>query len=146
MSIVSGRQIKDYMMTHNFVPSNFRITPELIKSVSLSHNRYTAFLKNQRKQKDKEAADQQALVIEKEIKNCEKKKNDQTQLVVSLNGDFVKYSLTGADESNPKKMKEMLVKGRGLKREADKAEKELYKLRKQLSCSKANGNLNKLPF
>ena len=76
MSIVSRRQIKDYMMTHNFVPSNFRITPELIKSVSLSHNRYTAFLKNQRKEKVKEGANQEALVIEKEIKNCEKKKND----------------------------------------------------------------------
>ena len=76
MSIVSRRQIKDYMMTHNFVPSNFRITPELIKSVSFSHNRYTAFLKNQRKEKVKEGANQEALVIEKEIKNCEKKKND----------------------------------------------------------------------
>ena len=43
-SIVSRRRIEDYMITHNFVPSNVRITPELIKSVSLTHNRYTAFL------------------------------------------------------------------------------------------------------
>ena len=79
MSIVSRRRIKDYMITHNFVPSNVRITPELIKSVSLSHNRYTAFLKNQKKEKVKEAADQEALVIEKEIKDSEKKKNDLTR-------------------------------------------------------------------
>ena len=50
MSIVSRRLIKDYMITHNFVPSNFRITPELIKSVSLFHNRCTAFLKDQKKE------------------------------------------------------------------------------------------------
>ena len=79
MSIVSRRRIKDYMITHNFVPSNVRITPELIKSVSLFHNnRYTAFLKDQKKEKAKGAADQQALVLEKEIKDCEKKKNDLT--------------------------------------------------------------------
>ena len=48
MSIVSRRRIKDYMITHNFVPSNVRITPELIKSVNLSHNRYTTFLKDQK--------------------------------------------------------------------------------------------------
>ena len=106
MSIVSRRRIKDYMITHNFVPSNVRITPELIKSVSLSHNnRCTAFLKDQKKQKAKGAADQQALVLEKEIKDYEKKKNDLAQLVESLNGDFVKYSLTAANENDPKKMK-----------------------------------------
>ena len=93
------------MITCNFVPSNFRIAPELFKSISLSHNTYTSFLKDQKKEKAKGAADQQALVLEKEIKDCEKKKNDLTQLVESLNGDFVKYSLTAADKNNPKKMK-----------------------------------------
>ena len=111
MSVVSRRRIKDYMT----VPSNVRIAPELIKFVILSHNRYAAFLKDQKKKKAKGAADQQALVLVKEIKDCEKKKNDLTQLVESLNGDFVKYSLTATDENDPKKMKEMLVKGRGLK-------------------------------
>ena len=125
MTIVSRRQIKDYMITYNFVPSNARITPELIKSVSFSHNRYAAFLKDQRKEKAKGTADQQALVLGKEIKNCEKKKNNLTLLVESFNGDCVKYSLTAADENDPKKMKEMLVKGCGLKLEADKVEKTL---------------------
>ena len=55
------------MITYNVVPSNVRIIPELIKSVSLSHNRYTAFLEDQKKEKAKGAADQQALVLEKEI-------------------------------------------------------------------------------
>ena len=58
MSIVSRRRIRDYVITHNFVPSNVRITPELIKSVSLSQNRYTAFLKDQKKEKAKGTADQ----------------------------------------------------------------------------------------
>ena len=117
MSIVSRRRIKDYMITRNFVPSNVRITPELIKSVSLSHDRYTTFLKDQ--------------------KNCEKKKSDLTQVVESLNGDFGKYSLTAADENDPKKMKEMLVKGRGLKREADKAEKDIIEIEKIIQLLKS---------
>ena len=95
-------------------------------SLSVSHNRYTAF-----------AADQQALVLEKEIKDCEKKKNDLTQLVESLNGDFVKYSLTATDENDPKKMKETLVKGRGLKWEADKAEKDIVEIEKTIELPKS---------
>ena len=143
--------------------------------------------KNQKKDKAKGATNQQAPVLEKEIKDCEKKKNDLTNrrvtrggrggglpcpflkigksalifgknilivinyvlgpfflvlymiayqsalisrklpcsknvvvmrlthLVELLNGDFVKYSLTAADENDPKKIKEMLVKGRDLK-------------------------------
>ena len=73
MSIVSRRWIKAYMITHNFVPSNVRITPDLIKSVSLSHNRYTAFLKNQKKEKAEGAADQQALVPKRKLKIVRKK-------------------------------------------------------------------------
>ena len=95
-------------------------------SLSVSHNRYTAF-----------AADQQALLLEKEIKDFEKKKNDLIQLIGSSNGDFVKYSLTVVDENDPKKMKEMLVKGRGLKREADKAEKDIVEIEKTIELLKS---------
>ena len=91
------------MITHNFVPSNVRITPELIKSVSHSHNRCTAFLKNQKKE-SRRSCRPTSPSTKKEIKDCEKK-TDLTQLVESFNGDFVKYSLTAADENNPKKMK-----------------------------------------
>ena len=52
------------------------------------------------------------------------------QLFELLNGDFVKYSLTAADENDPKNMKEMLVKGHGLKQEADKAEKKIVEIKK----------------
>ena len=128
------------MITHNFVPSNVRITPELINSVSLSHNTYAAFLKEQKKEKAKGAAYQQALVLEKEIKDCDKKKTDLTQLVgdfMKINGIFVKYSLTAADENDPKKMKKMLVKGLGLKREADKAEKDIVEIEKTIELLKS---------
>ena len=51
MSVVSRRRIKDYMITHNFVPSNVRITPELIKSVSLSrNNRYSFFERSEERE------------------------------------------------------------------------------------------------
>ena len=53
MSIVSQRRIKDYMITHNVVPSNVRITPELIKSASLSHNRYTAIIRSEKRESQK---------------------------------------------------------------------------------------------
>ena len=100
-------------------------------SLSVSHNRYTAF-----------AADQQALLLEKEIRDCEKKKNDLIQLIGSSNGDFVKYSLTAVDENDPKKMKEMLVKGRGLKREADKAEKDIVEIEKTIELLKSKLKCN----
>ena len=48
----------------------------------------------------------------------------------------MKYSLTAVDENDPKKMKEMLVKGRGLKREADKAEKDIVEIEKTIELPK----------
>ena len=49
----------------------------------------------------------------------------------------MKYSLTSADENDPNKMKEMLVKGRGLKREADKAEKDIVEIEKIIQLLKS---------
>ena len=66
----------------------------------------------------------------------EKEKRLDT-LVESLNRDFVKYSFTAADENDPKKMKEMLVKGHGLKREADKAEKDTVEIEKTIELLKS---------
>ena len=54
-----------------------------------------------------------------------------------LNGDFVKYSLTAADENDPKKIKEMLVKGRDLKRQADKTEKDIVEIEKRIELLKS---------
>ena len=48
----------------------------------------------------------------------------------------MKYSLTAADENNPKKMKEMLAKGHGLKQEADKAEKDIVEIEKTIELLK----------
>ena len=48
---------------------------------------------------------------------------------------FVKYSLTAADGNDPKKTKEMLLKVRGLKREADKEiEKTIEVLKSKWEC------------
>ena len=50
----------------------------------------------------------------------------------------MKYYLTAADENNPKKMKEMLVKGHGLKQEAEKdiveIEKTIELLKSKQKC------------
>ena len=59
-----------------------------------------------------------------------------THLFELLNGDFVKYSLTEADENDPKKIKEMLVKGRDLKRQADKTEKDIVEIEKRIELLK----------
>ena len=41
----------------------------------------------------------------------------------------MKNSLAAAHEKDPKNMKGMLVKGRSLKREADKAEKDIVEIK-----------------
>ena len=60
-----------------------------------------------------------------------------THLVELLNGDFVKYSLTAADENDPKKIKEMLVKGRDLKLQAGKTEKDIVEIEKRIELLKS---------
>ena len=45
--------------------------------------------------------------------------------------------MAAADENDPKKMTEMLVKGRGLKQEADKAEKDIVEIEKTIELLKS---------
>ena len=95
--------------------------PSLIKSVALSHSRYSAFLLKQKEQ----SLDKIELNLDKEIRECERKRDGVKQLVDSQSKKFIENSLKAADESNVNKKWELLVKGRGMKREAEKGEKEV---------------------
>ena len=67
-------------------------------------------------------------ILDNEIRECERKRDGAKQLVDSLNKDFIENSMKAADQSDANKMRELLVKGRGMKREAEKGEKEVAEL------------------
>ena len=67
-------------------------------------------------------------ILDNEIRECEQKRESVKQLVDSLNKEFIENSLKAADESDANKMRELLVKGRGMKWEAEKGEKEVTEL------------------
>ena len=59
------------------------------------------------------------------------------QLVGSLNKEFIENSLKAADESDANKTRELLVKGRGMKWEAEKGKKEVAELESVIvACKK----------
>ena len=98
--------------------------PNLIKSAVLSHGRYSTFLLKQKEQSLNETKQ----VLDNEIRECEWKRDGVKQLVDSLNQEFMENSLTAPDESDANKMRELLVKGRGMKWEAEKGKKEVAEL------------------
>ena len=98
--------------------------PSLIKSVTLSHSRYSTFLFKQKEQSLIETEQN----VDNEIRECEQKRDSVKQLVDSLNKEFIEKSLKTADESDANKMRELLVKGRGMKWQAEKGEKEVTEL------------------
>ena len=113
--------MKDHLRILKVCATEVTITPSLIKSVAQSHSRYSAFLLKQKEQ----SLDKIELNLDKEIRECERKRDGVKQLVDSQSKKFIENSLKAADESNVNKKWELLVKGRGMKREAEKGEKEV---------------------
>ena len=113
--------MKDHLRILKVCATGVTITPSLIKSVALSHSRYSAFLLKQKKQ----SPDKIELNLDKEIRECERKRDGVKQLVDSHSKKFIENSLKATDESNVNKKWELLIKGRGMKREAEKGEKEV---------------------
>ena len=54
-------------------------------------------------------------ILDNEIGECEQKRDIVKQLVDSLKKEFIENSLKASDESDANKMRELLVKGRGIK-------------------------------
>lgn len=64
--------------------------------------------------------DEQIAVLQKEIGICEKKKRTLKRPASSLTKDFVEFIIKAASE-DPEKMREVLLKGGDVKREAEKS-------------------------
>ena len=54
------------------------------------------------------------------------------QLFDSLNKEFLENSVKAGDENDENKMRELLVKGRGMERETEKGKKEVAELEMRL--------------
>ena len=124
LPIISRRVEKDHLRILKVGASEVTIMPSLIKYVALSHSRYNAFFLKQKEQSLNETEQ----ILDNEIRECERKIDAVKQLVGSLNKEFIENSLKAADESDANKTRELLVKGRGMKWEAEKGKKEVAEL------------------
>lgn len=99
LSIIARRVVKDHLRILKVCATEVTIMPSLIKSVALSHSRYSAFLLKQKEQ----SLDKIELNLDKEIRECERKRDGVKQLVDSQSKKFIENSLKAADESNVNK-------------------------------------------
>ena len=67
-------------------------------------------------------------ILDNEIRECKQKRDSAKELVDFLNKEFIENSLKAADESDANKMRELLVKGRRMRQEAEKGKKEVAEL------------------
>ena len=124
LSIISRRVVKDHLRILKAGASEVTITPSLIKSIALSHSRYSTFLLK----KSEQSLNETEHILDNEIRECERKRDGVKQLVDSLNKECIENSLKAVDESDVNKTRESLVKGRGMEREAEKGDKEIAEL------------------
>ena len=59
--------------------------------------------------------DETEQTLDNEIRECEQRRDGVKQLFDFFDKDVIENSLNSADESDANKMKELLVKGRGMK-------------------------------
>ena len=124
LSIISRGVVKDHLRILKVGASEVTITPSLIKSIALSYSRYTTFLLK----KSEQSLNETEHILDNEIREYERKRDGVKQLVDSLNKECIENSLKAVDESDANKMRELLVKGRGMEREAEKGDKEIAEL------------------
>ena len=124
LSIISRRVVKDHLRILKVGASEVTVTPSLIRSVAQFHSRYSAVLLKQKEQNLNETEQ----ILDNGIRECERKRDGVKQLVDAVNKEFIENYLKAADESDTNKMRELLVKGRRIKREAEKGEKEVAEL------------------
>ena len=136
LSIISRRVVKYHLRIIKVGASEVTITPSLIKSVTLSHSRCSTFLLKQKEQSLNETEQ----ILDNEIRECERKRDGVKQLVDSFNKEFIENSVKAADENDANKMRELLVKGRQMKRETDKGEKEVAELESAIVALKKKRN------
>ena len=75
-------------------------------------------------------------ILDNAIRECERKRDGVKQLADCLNKEFIENSVKAADDSDAKEMRELLVKGRGMKRETEKSEKEVAELEGAIAALK----------
>ena len=80
-------------------------------------------------------------LLDNEIRECQRKRDGVKQLVDSLNNEFTENCLKAPDESDANKMRELLIKGRGTKREIEKGKEEVAELESAIVAQKKKRKL-----
>ena len=81
LSIISRRVVKDHLRILKVVASEVTTTPSLIRSVALSHSRYSAFFLKQKEQSLNETEQ----ILDNDIMECERKRDSVKLILLARN-------------------------------------------------------------
>ena len=122
-SLVSQRVICDTIALSGLPVADFEITPGQLQSCSHAHARYTAYLEEQRKEKDKQRKCQKRAAEESELNNAKKKLKKLELTLESLNKDADKQALQAEQKSSFT----LLAKSNALRQKAKQMEGDIKK-------------------
>ena len=120
-SITARKIIIDHMRSKELKPHTLPIDRKLLRSVKLSRQRYSEYLRNQKKDAKENDANQQLALVASELKNELARKKSLADMCEALDKEFVEL-VNKAEKRNDMSL---LVKGNALKRKSEEKEKEI---------------------
>ena len=128
LSIISRRIVKDHLIANNLKPHTLEITSQLIKDFRSAHQKYVNQLKEEKKNKQKTEAEQQAMHIASDIEKLQQKIKIAEKAVTMMEVEVSECMELAEKKSDLSFVK----KGNGLKRKSTETKQEIELLGKQI--------------
>lgn len=120
-SITARKIIIDHMRSKELQPHTLPINRKLLRSVNLSRQRYSEYLRNQKKDAKENEANQQLALVASDLKNELARKKSLVDMCEVLDREFVEL----VNKAEKKNDMSLLVKGNALKRKSEEKEREI---------------------
>lgn len=120
------------MKKNALLPSTIPMTPQLFRSVKLSHSRYEEYRKKERETLKDDKNNKQIEIIDKEIKDISSTEQMLRKSVVQLDREFIEL----ISEAEKKNDFSLVFKGNALKRKSEEKKCEAETLHDALQVLK----------
>ena len=128
-SVIARKLIIDHMQKKDLKPSNIELSPQLIRSVKGSRQRYSAYLEEQKKIKEKSKRNDQIEILNAELKDAISKKERLLKFCKGLDDEFVEL----VKKAEEKDDMSLVMKANGIKRKIEEKSKDVSSLEEAIA-------------
>ena len=125
---VSGRNIKDFIVSNKLKAHQVEINIEMIKAVRSASLKYKMYLEEKRKLQAKQKENNVIMLLDQEILVLEEKKKVLSKVCKTYNEEFVTFTKAAGKQTDMSQIKLLHTKGNDQKWKCEEHELEIKKL------------------